>query len=113
MAGTEEFHECGCDAQSRRLSRVPATSTVAPVVRSFKIKRNECGRGAVAGARGHRGCAQPAGRASRDLQAEDRHVRCGHARAVCGERCGWGSAAGRHFAFGIGRTFVVLTVSRS
>ena len=57
--------------------------------------------------------AQPAGRASRDLHAEDWHVRCSHASAVCGERCGWRSASGRHFAFGIDRTAVVLTVSRS
>ena len=59
------------------------------------------------------GCAQPAGRASRDLQAEDWHVRCGHARAVCGERCGWHSATGRHFAVGIDRYTVAQIDSRS
>lgn len=44
------------------------TSTVAPVVRGFKIKRN---------------------------------------------KCGWRSAAGRHFAFGIDRYNGALTVGRS
>ena len=59
------------------------------------------------------GCAQPAGRPSGDLHAEDLHVRCGHASAVCNGRCGWRSAAGRHFAFVYDRKTVVLAWARS
>ena len=59
------------------------------------------------------GWRRQAGCGNRGLQAEDWHVRCGHASSVCGERGGWRSTAGRHFAFGFDRKTVVLIADRS
>ena len=54
------------------------------------------------------GWRRQAGCGNRGLHAEDWHVRCGYASTVCRERCGWRSAAGRHFVFGYDRYTVVL-----